>query len=102
MACAYGAQSPAPGTSVDNAPAAQARRNASSCPVSHPAASTPANTSPAPVVSTASTGGAAKAHRSSRPTQLAPRPPLVISTYGPCETLPHSPAPLETTTPGVL
>ena len=33
MASAYGAQSPAPGTSVDSAPAAQARRNASSWPV---------------------------------------------------------------------
>ena len=61
------AQPPAPGTSGGNAPAAQARRNASSCPSSHPAASTPANTSPAPVVSTAPTGGAGTSNRSSWP-----------------------------------
>ena len=64
MASAYGAQSPAPGTSVDSAPAAHARRSASSWPSSHPAASTPAKTSPAPVVSTGST--AVRARRTAR------------------------------------
>src|SRR6202022_4181849 len=67
IASAYGAQSPAPGTKVASAPAAQARRNAWSWPLAQPAASTPANTSPAPVVSTTSTVGGATVSSSPPP-----------------------------------
>ena len=78
IASASGAQLPAPGTNVASAPAAQAHRNARRrsalaaglAPGSggQLAASTPANTSPAPVVSTAATAGAGTSNWPSAPT----------------------------------
>ena len=67
MASAYGAQSPAPGVRVASAPAAQARRMAWRRSTAQPAASTPANTSPAPDVSSASTAGEATVNSAPSP-----------------------------------
>ncbi len=87
IASASGAQSPAPGTSVASAPAAHARCNARSRSAGEPgslgqlAASTPANTSPAPVVSSAATAGAGTSNSPSAPTYRAPRAPRVTNKW---------------------
>lgn len=72
-------------TKVASTPAAQARRNARSRSAGEPglrgqfAARTPANTSPAPAVSTGVTVGAGTSNTPSAPTYRAPRTPRVIT-----------------------